>query len=55
MLLGDLVSLYLAVLRGVDPTPVEAIDRLKTRAEREDSAAVGDLQNLDTALVRLGA
>jgi glucose/mannose-6-phosphate isomerase len=30
VLLGDLVSLYLAVLRGVDPTPVELIDRLKS-------------------------
>jgi glucose/mannose-6-phosphate isomerase len=29
VLLGDLVSLYLAVLRNVDPTPVAAIDRLK--------------------------
>jgi glucose/mannose-6-phosphate isomerase len=29
VLLGDLVSLYLAVLRGVDPTPVPAIERLK--------------------------
>ena len=29
MLLGDLVSVYLAVLRGVDPTPVEVIERLK--------------------------
>ena len=29
VLLGDLVSLYLAVLRGVDPTPVDAIERLK--------------------------
>ncbi|TMK22730.1 MAG: bifunctional phosphoglucose/phosphomannose isomerase, partial [Actinobacteria bacterium] len=27
--LGDLASTYLAVLRGVDPTPVEAIARLK--------------------------
>jgi glucose/mannose-6-phosphate isomerase len=27
--LGDLVSLYLAVLRGVDPTPVGAIERFK--------------------------
>jgi len=27
--LGDWVSLYLAVLHGVDPTPVEAINRLK--------------------------
>lgn len=29
VLLGDLVSLYMAVLRGVDPTPVEAISKLK--------------------------
>jgi glucose/mannose-6-phosphate isomerase len=29
VLLGDLVSVYLAVLEGVDPMPVEAIDRLK--------------------------
>jgi glucose/mannose-6-phosphate isomerase len=30
VLLGDLVSLYLAVLRGVDPGPVKLIDQLKT-------------------------
>ena len=30
ILLGDLVSLYLAVLRGVDPAPVTSIDRLKS-------------------------
>jgi glucose/mannose-6-phosphate isomerase len=29
VLLGDLVSVYLAVLDGIDPTPVEAIGRLK--------------------------
>ncbi len=29
VLLGDLVSLYLAVLRGVDPAPVTAIEQLK--------------------------
>jgi len=29
VLLGDLVSIYLAVLRGVDPSPIEAIDSLK--------------------------
>jgi glucose/mannose-6-phosphate isomerase len=35
VLLGDLVSLYLAVLRGVDPTPVDVIERLKAAlAER---------------------
>ena len=27
VLLGDLVSLYIAVLRGVDPTPVDVIER----------------------------
>jgi glucose/mannose-6-phosphate isomerase len=31
VLLGDLVSLYLAVLRGVDPVHVYAIDTLKDR------------------------
>ena len=31
VLLGDLVSLYLAVLRGVDPVHVSAIDTLKER------------------------
>jgi glucose/mannose-6-phosphate isomerase len=29
VLLGDLVSIYMAVLEGVDPTPVEALDRIK--------------------------
>ena len=29
VLLGDLVSLYLAVLRGVDPEPVELLSALK--------------------------
>jgi glucose/mannose-6-phosphate isomerase len=29
MYLGDFVSLYLAVLRGVDPMPIEAIDNMK--------------------------
>jgi glucose/mannose-6-phosphate isomerase len=29
VLLGDFVSVYLAIIRGVDPTPVEAIARLK--------------------------
>jgi glucose/mannose-6-phosphate isomerase len=30
VLLGDLVSVYVAALDGVDPTPVEAIDRFKS-------------------------
>jgi glucose/mannose-6-phosphate isomerase len=29
ILLGDLVSVYLAALRGIDPGPVETLDRLK--------------------------
>ena len=28
--MGDLASLYAAAARGVDPTPVATIDRLKT-------------------------
>ena len=31
VLLGDLVSFYLAIQRGIDPTPVKAIDELKSR------------------------
>jgi glucose/mannose-6-phosphate isomerase len=31
VLLGDLVSVYLAVLRGIDPTPVDEIEGLKKR------------------------
>jgi glucose/mannose-6-phosphate isomerase len=31
VLLGDLVSVYLAVLRGIDPTPVQEIEGLKQR------------------------
>jgi glucose/mannose-6-phosphate isomerase len=34
VLLGDLVSVYLAVLRGVDPSPVVPIDRLKSALAR---------------------
>lgn len=34
VLLGDLVSLYLAVLQGIDPTPVEPIDQLKEALAR---------------------
>jgi glucose/mannose-6-phosphate isomerase len=34
VLLGDLVSLYLAVLRGVDPTPVTLLERLKGELAR---------------------
>jgi len=40
VMLGDFTSVYLAVLRGVDPTPAEAIERLK-QAVREDAGAAG--------------
>jgi glucose/mannose-6-phosphate isomerase len=35
VLLGDLVSIYLAGLRGVDPQPVEVLDRLKAELAGE--------------------
>lgn len=38
VLLGDLVSVYLAVLRDVDPMPVETIDRLKAELARAEIA-----------------
>lgn len=38
VMLGDFTSVYLAVLRGVDPTPVEAIERLK-RALADEAGA----------------
>lgn len=34
ILLGDLVSLYMAILGGLDPTPVEAIETLKAELAR---------------------
>jgi glucose/mannose-6-phosphate isomerase len=34
VLLGDLVSVYMAVLRGIDPRPVEPIERLKGELSR---------------------
>jgi glucose/mannose-6-phosphate isomerase len=36
VLLGDLVSIYLAALRGVDPEPVDALSRLKDELARSD-------------------
>ncbi len=35
VLLGDLVSLYLAVLRGVDPGPVHLIERFKSELAKQ--------------------
>ncbi len=39
VLLGDLVSFYLAVLEGIDPTPVEPIDRFKAAPGRLSAVA----------------
>jgi glucose/mannose-6-phosphate isomerase len=36
VLLGDLVSIYVAALRGVDPEPVEALDRIKSELGEQD-------------------
>jgi len=33
--IGDFVSLYLAILNGIDPTPVKRIDYLKAELARE--------------------
>jgi glucose/mannose-6-phosphate isomerase len=37
VLLGDLMSLYLAALRGVDPAPVRSIARLKAELDEDDA------------------
>jgi glucose/mannose-6-phosphate isomerase len=34
VLLGDLVSIYMAVLQGVDPTPIDVMERLKGELAR---------------------
>ena len=39
VMLGDFLSVYLAVLRGVDPTPVEAIERFKRVIASTDEVA----------------
>ena len=31
---GDILSVYLAVMRGIDPTPIEIITRLKRELSR---------------------
>ena len=36
---GDLVSCYLAILYGLDPTPVDAIGLIKQRLAGVDAAA----------------
>jgi glucose/mannose-6-phosphate isomerase len=36
VLLGDLISVYRAVLRGEDPAPVEVIERLKEQLAADE-------------------
>jgi glucose/mannose-6-phosphate isomerase len=36
VMLGDLLSLHLAARRGVDPSPIEAIQRLKDQLGRSE-------------------
>ncbi|MGH7601840.1 MAG: SIS domain-containing protein, partial [bacterium] len=36
--LGDMASVYAAVLNGIDPTPVEKIDYLKNRLTKAQPA-----------------
>lgn len=45
---GDFASVYLAVLRGVDPTPVKTIDRLKERLKQTGTKekTIRELQRL---------
>jgi glucose/mannose-6-phosphate isomerase len=42
VVLGDWTSLYLAVLAGVDPTPIEKIDRLKAALAAAGGRGPGD-------------
>ncbi len=39
LLLGDFISIYLALLRGVDPTPTKNIDHLKKEMKKLDLTA----------------
>jgi len=45
--IGDFVSVYLAVLRGIDPTPVKTIDLLKDKIKQSGlkDKIVQELQN----------
>ena len=45
---GDFTSVYLAILRGIDPTPVKTIDLLKSKIKRSGlkEKIIRDLQSL---------
>jgi glucose/mannose-6-phosphate isomerase len=46
--IGDFTSIYLAILRGIDPTPVKTINALKKKIERSRAKAtvVAELQKI---------
>ncbi|MBS7647637.1 MAG: bifunctional phosphoglucose/phosphomannose isomerase [Candidatus Bathyarchaeia archaeon] len=48
ILVGDFTSVYLAILRGIDPTPVESISTLKKKLEKigTKDRITRELQNL---------
>jgi hypothetical protein len=39
ILTGDFASVYLAILQGVDPTPVETIDRTKVEMGKKSNVS----------------
>ncbi len=49
MLKGDFASVYLAILRGLDPTPVKTIDETKAELSRKSDM----LQKLDREILKL--
>jgi glucose/mannose-6-phosphate isomerase len=49
LLTGDFASIYLAILRGIDPAPVKIIDKIKVEMRRKSSA----LQRLDRKILKI--
>jgi hypothetical protein len=41
MTIGDAASAYHALARGLDPAPVEALDRVKSRLAKEPPSTSG--------------
>jgi len=48
ILVGDFVSVYLAILRGVDPTPVKTISLLKEKMKqgKTKDRIIGELERI---------
>ncbi len=53
VLLGDLVSIYMAVLAGRDPAAIVPIERLKAALAAQRRLAAPAARNLDTFVVGL--